>query len=200
MGAQALWGDDDQAFQLVDCLSATDQNALSGDQNLAKRFPETTLPRGGLLRLSQSNSGGLDGVDPVVLCATSPLLSRYLHDVFTGLSQHRDQACSEAAGPLQRPDAAARCAAHGPSQHPTVGRTVCRVAVLGLHSAGNGVEDGKVDCVLVGVTADDEVVLLGQHGHLPLSFLKLILDGTGLEEVTCRGSTVTGHASRRRSS
>src|SRR5215211_5803613 len=151
MGAQALWGDDDQAFQLVDCLSATDQNALSGDQNLAKRFPETTLPRGGLLRLSQSNSGGLDRVDPVVLCATSPLLSRYLNDVFTGLSQHRDEACSEAAGPLQRPDAAPGSILTRPGQQAGVGRSVCRVAVLGLHSAGNGVDDGQVDRVSVGV-------------------------------------------------
>src|SRR5829696_7975173 len=129
MGAQALWGDDDQAFQLVDCLSATDQNALSGDQNLAKRFPETTLPRGGLLRLSQSNSGGLDRVDPVVLCATSPLLSRYLHDVFTGLSQHRDEACSEAAGPLQRPDAAPGSILTRPGQQAGVGRSSVRSAV-----------------------------------------------------------------------
>jgi hypothetical protein len=65
-----------------------------------------------------------------------------------------------------------------------------------VHSAGNGVEDGKVDRVSVGVTADDEVVVLCQHDHLPFSFRKLILDGTGLEEVTCRGSTVKGHASR----
>jgi hypothetical protein len=42
--------------------------------------------------------------------------------------------------------------------------------------------------------------VLCQHDHLPLSFRKLILDGTGLEEVTCRGSTVKGHASRRTSS
>ena len=81
-----------------------------------------------------------------------------------------------------------------------VGRTVCRVAVLVVHSAGSGVEDGKVDRVSVGVTADDEVVVLCQHDHLQLSFRKLILDGTGLEEVTCRGNTVKSHASKRTSS
>jgi len=71
---------------------------------------------------------------------------------------------------------------------------------LGVYSTGNGVENRKIDRVSVGVTADDEVVVLCQHDHLPLSFRKLILDGTGLEEVTCRGSTVKGHASRRTSS
>jgi hypothetical protein len=44
--------------------------------------------------------------------------------------------------------------------------------------------------VSVRVTADDEIVVLCQHDHVPLSFRKVILDGTGLEEVTCRGSTV----------
>src|SRR4030095_3704139 len=44
--------------------------------------------------------------------------------------------------------------------------------------------------VAVRVTADDEIVVLCQHDHVPLSFRKVILDGTGLEEVTCRGSTV----------
>jgi len=71
---------------------------------------------------------------------------------------------------------------------------------LGVRSAGNCVEDGQIDGVSVGVTADDEVVAFCQHDHLPLSFRKLILDGTTLEEVTCRGSSVKGHASRRTSS
>jgi hypothetical protein len=55
--------------------------------------------------------------------------------------------------------------------------------------AGACPEDGQVDRVAVRVTADDEVVVLCQQDHLPLSFRKVILDGTGLEAVTCRGST-----------
>jgi hypothetical protein len=62
-----------------------------------------------------------------------------------------------------------------------------------VYSTGNGVEDGKVDRVSVGVTSDDEVVVLCKHDHLPLFFRKLILDGIGpgrghLSRQHCEGS------------
>jgi hypothetical protein len=124
--------------------------------------------RSGLFGVGEGGSRGLDGIDPVVLGAAGAFVVLDLNDVFTRLGKDADQAGGEAAGTLQRPDATARCAAHRPSQHPTVGRTICRIAVLAVHSAGNGVEDGQVDRVSIGVTADDEVVVLEQHDHLPL--------------------------------
>src|SRR5215208_293268 len=83
-----------------------------------------------------------------------------------------------------------------PRQQTGVGRSVRPVSSLVADSAGACLEDGEIDRVAVRVTADDEVVVLCQDDHLPLSFRKVILDGTGLEEVTCRGSTVKGHAFR----
>ena len=84
-GSQMLGGDDDQTLQFVDRFSPAHQDALSGDQYLPKRLPESAVTRSGLFGLGERCPGGLDGVDPVVLGAARALVVPDLNDVFTRL-------------------------------------------------------------------------------------------------------------------
>ena len=70
-------------------MERTDISWLVGARVRTKRLTEATFPWGALIRLSERSSGGVDGVDPVVLRAAGSLLVLDLDDVFAGLSQHR---------------------------------------------------------------------------------------------------------------
>ena len=98
-GSEVLWGDDDQALELVNGLGPADQYPLAGDENLAQRLPQAPTPRHGLMLASQCRSGRTDRVDPIALRAPASFPAAHLDHVLAGFGQHRRQSRGKAARP-----------------------------------------------------------------------------------------------------
>jgi hypothetical protein len=58
----------------------------------------------------------------------------------------------------------------GPGEHPRVPGAVSVFGEMSEQPPGRRIDHGQVDGVTIGVTPDDELVLLCQHGHERWSF------------------------------
>lgn len=196
-GAEVFGCGDDQALEFVDGFGATDENPFAGRGQGADRFPKSAGSGTALMFARQSGACRADCVEVIVLRAAGSFEAADFGDVLTCLRQHVGQSGGEASGPFQRPDPSTGCVPARPGQDAGISGSVRRLRKVCVNATGDGVEYREVDSVAVGISADDEIVFFCKHGHygcLPLRWRSW--SAPVWEEVTCRGSTVRGHALR----
>lgn len=169
VGTQLLGCGHDQTLQLVDGLRAADQDRLPSGDDHPQRLSQTVSTHLGLVLTRESLPGGAGSVDLVVLGAALSLDPADLDDLFAGLGKEHRQPGGEAPGALQRPHPSTRGVAVGPGEHPCIAGAVGTIGQLCTQRPGRRIDNGQVDGVTVRVAADDELVLLCEHGHERLS-------------------------------